>query len=136
VGDNVWNATSTDGQLADLEELVGGLLGGDAVDNEATLDIVEETEVLARLFDRDDVYSTKVEHISAAFNCSERTHVAGRVSVVGADLSVNLDQSLGDNRGDFTAVQGILEAVAEEDGEGQGFTELVGTGRGTGSLYV
>lgn len=55
VGDEVGNTTSTKGDTANLEELVGGLLSSDAVDGEAALDVVEETEVLARLFNGDDI---------------------------------------------------------------------------------
>lgn len=56
VGDNVRDALGADGDLADLEELVLGFLGGDAVDCEAALDVVEETEVLARLLNGDDIF--------------------------------------------------------------------------------
>ena len=56
VGHNVGNTTSANSDLADLEELVGGLLRGDAVDGESALDVVEQTEVLARLFDGDNIF--------------------------------------------------------------------------------
>ena len=55
VGDDVGNTTVANGHLTDLEELVGSLLRGDAVDGEAALDVVEETEVLAGLLNGDDV---------------------------------------------------------------------------------
>ena len=55
VSDDVWDALSANTGLPDLEELVGSLLGGDAVDGEAALDVVEETEVLAGLLDRNDI---------------------------------------------------------------------------------
>ena len=55
VGDDVGNTTVANGHLTDLEEFVGSLLRGDAVDGEAALDVVEETEVLARLLDRNDI---------------------------------------------------------------------------------
>lgn len=55
VGRDVRDTTRTEGDLADFEELVGGLLGGDAVDGESALDVVEDTEVLARLLERDDI---------------------------------------------------------------------------------
>ncbi len=55
VGDNMGDTTGTKSDLADLEELVAGLLGSDAVDRESTLDIVEQTEVLARLLDGNDI---------------------------------------------------------------------------------
>lgn len=55
VGDEVGDALGTELVLSDLEELEGGLLGGDSVDGESALDVVEQSEVLARLLDRDDV---------------------------------------------------------------------------------
>lgn len=55
VGDNMGDTTVSDSDTADLQELVGSLFGGDAVDGEAALNIVKETEVLARLFDGDDI---------------------------------------------------------------------------------
>lgn len=55
VGDDVGNTAGTKSDLADLEELVGSLLRGDAVDGEAAFDIVEQTEVLARLLDGDHI---------------------------------------------------------------------------------
>ena len=62
------------------------------------------------------------------------THEARGVGRVGPDLGVDLDQALHDNRQNLLAGQSILEAVAEEDGEGEGFTELVGTGGRAGGL--
>ena len=67
------------------------------MDSESALDVVEQTEVLAGLLERDDVLET-----------------AG-VGVVGADLAVDLDKTLSDNEGDLTASQSVLELVAEED---------------------
>ena len=55
VGDNVGDTLAANGNLADLEELVGSLLRRDAVDGETALDVVKETEVLARLLDRNDI---------------------------------------------------------------------------------
>ena len=60
MGNNVGDTLVADGDLADLEELVGSLLRGDAVDGEAALDVVEETEVLARLLDRDDILQKRL----------------------------------------------------------------------------
>lgn len=56
VGNEVGDTLGAELVLSDLEELEGGFLGGDSVDGESTLDVVEESEVLARLFDRDDVW--------------------------------------------------------------------------------
>ena len=55
VGDDVRNALGAELVLAHLAKLEGRLLRGDAVDSEAALDIVHETEVLARFRDGDDV---------------------------------------------------------------------------------
>lgn len=55
VGNNVWDALSTNTSLLDLQKLVGSLLGGDAVNGKAALDVVEKTEVLARLLEGDNV---------------------------------------------------------------------------------
>ena len=55
VGDDVGNALGAESDLLDLEELVGRLLGRDAVDHEAALDVVKETEVLARLLNRENI---------------------------------------------------------------------------------
>lgn len=110
VGDDVGNTTVSESDTANLQELVGGFLGGDAVDGEAALDIVEETEVLARLLDRDDVYSQDIilrNRIIPSNSC-KRTHVSSRVGGVGADLSIDFDQSLLDDCGDFTSGQGVL----------------------------
>ena len=64
------------------------------------------------------------------------THEARGVSGVGPNLGVDLDQALHDNRQNPLAGQSILEAVAEEDGEGKRFAELVGTGGWTRSLRI
>lgn len=80
-----------------MSALTLALLLGDAVNSESALDVVEQTEVLAGLLERDDIHET-----------------AG-VGVVGADLAVNLDKTLGGDEGDLTAGQSVLELVAEED---------------------
>lgn len=55
VGDDVGDTLGTELSAADLAELEGSLLGGDAVDGEAALDVVKETEVLARTLNGDDI---------------------------------------------------------------------------------
>lgn len=62
MGDDERNALGAELHLLDLEELVGSLLGGDAVDGEAALDVVKEAEVLAGLLDRDDVCGDLSQH--------------------------------------------------------------------------
>ena len=60
VGYNVRDTARTDGHLFHLAEFVGRLLGRDAVDCKAALDIVQKTEVFTRLFDRDHVYAPRL----------------------------------------------------------------------------
>ena len=56
MGYNVGNALGTQGNFTDFEEFVGSLLRGDAVDGEATLDIIQKAEVFARFFNGNSVY--------------------------------------------------------------------------------
>ena len=116
--DQEWDSTTTKLNTLDLAELVLSLLGLNSVDGETALGVVDETEVLASLLDGDDI------------------HEASGVGRVSPDLAIDLDQALHDNRRDLLARKSILEAVAEENGEGKGFTELVGTGGGAGSLLT
>lgn len=97
MGDDVRNAAGAELDTLHLAKLVLSLLSGDAVDGEAALDVVEETEVLAGLVDGDDI------------------HEAAGVGVVSSDLAVDLDQSLHDDLGDLLAGQSILQTVLEED---------------------
>lgn len=79
VSDDMGDTLSTESDLADFEELVGGFLRGDAVDGETTFDVIKETEVLAGLFNRDGV------------------HEASREGGVSAHFAIDLDQSLLDD---------------------------------------
>lgn len=99
VGDNVWDTLGTNTGLADLEQLVSGLLSGDSVDGEAALDIVEETEVLARLLNGNNICVAKksCKYVFPLSFWSVRTHEASRVGWVGADLAVDLNKALHDN---------------------------------------
>jgi len=90
VGDDMRDTATTNGYATDLQELVGGFFGGDTVDGETTLDIVQETEVLSGLFDGDNI------------------HESSREGRVRADLSVNFDQALLDDGGNFFSSQGVL----------------------------
>lgn len=55
VGNDVGDTLGTELSTLDLAELEVGLLGRDAVDGETALDVVKETEVLARLLNGDNV---------------------------------------------------------------------------------
>lgn len=110
VRNQVWDSTLSELDTLDLSELVLGLLASDAVDGEATLGVVDETEVLASLLNADDV------------------HEASWVGGIGADLAVDLDQALHDDGLGLATVERILQAVTDEDDEGHAVAELVGTG--------
>lgn len=88
-----WDTALAELYALDLAKLVLGLLGGDAVHGEAALGVVDETEVLASLVDRDDV------------------HEAGGEGDVGTDLVVDLDQTLHDDGGRLAVVERILQSV-------------------------
>jgi len=109
VGDDVVDTLGALDDVLDTAQLVGGLLLGDLVDDEATLSIVQQAEVLLGLLQRDNIHET------------------GRVGVIGADLSVDLDQALDEDHLSLTVVQGVLQAVTEEDDQRQALTLLVGT---------
>jgi len=79
-------------------------------------DVVNEAEVLSALFHLDDV------------------HEAGRISVVGADSAVDLDETLGQDLLDLRVIQGVLETIPQEERQREALAELVGTGRRSGSV--
>jgi hypothetical protein len=57
MSDDVWDTFGAYCHFADFEELVGGFFGCDAVDCETAFDVVKQTEVLARFFNGNDVWS-------------------------------------------------------------------------------
>lgn len=64
----------------------------------------------------------------------ERTHEAGGKVLGGADLAVDLHQALLDNLQHLGSGQGILEAVAQQDGERQALSALVRASAWLGGL--
>lgn len=111
-----WDTATSELDALDLAELVLSLLSLDTVDGETALGIVDEAEVLASLLDVDNI------------------HEAGGEGHVGADLVVDLDQALHDNGLGLAVVEGVLQAVTDEDDQGKTVASLVGTGRGLGSV--
>lgn len=97
VSDDVGNTSSAELNLLYLQELVGCLFGSDAVNDESTLGVVEDAEVFARLLDGHDILET----------C--------RVSGVGADLAVDLDQTLGSDSNNLSSVEGVLQSVSKKN---------------------
>lgn len=114
--DQEWDAALAQLYAFDFAQLVGGLFLLDAVDGVAALGIIDEAEVLARLLEGDDV------------------HEAGGVSGVGADLAVDLDKALHEDGSRLAVVEGILQAVTDEDDEGKALSLLVRSRRGLGSV--
>jgi len=72
----VWDAALAQLYPLDLSQLILRFLSCDSVHSEAALGVVDKAEVLACLFDRDDV------------------HEAGWVRRVGANLPVDFDKAL------------------------------------------
>jgi hypothetical protein len=56
MGKDIWNALGSELNLSDLAKLVLGFLVGNAVDSEATFHVIDETEVLTSLLNRDDIF--------------------------------------------------------------------------------
>jgi len=90
VRDQEWDSAFAQLHSLDLAKLVFCLLSLDSMNGEATLGIVDKTEVLASLFDGDDV------------------HEACWVGGIGSDLCINLDQALHDNGLGLAGVKRIL----------------------------
>lgn len=118
VGDDEGDTLGTNLHLANLAELILGLLIRDAVDNKAALNVVKDAEVLASLLNLDNI------------------HEAGGVVGIGANLSIDLNQALHNDAVDLTLVQGVLETVADKHDEGKALTELVGASRRARGLII
>ena len=86
---DVGDAAGADLQLLDAEQLVAGLLGADAVANEAALGVVDQAEALVGAVERDDVHQPR------------------GVGGVGADLPVDLDEALHEDGDDLLAGEGV-----------------------------
>merc|ERR1719461_1468741 len=96
--------------LPDLAELVLGLLGGDPVNGESPLHVVDDAEVLSGLLDLDDI------------------HESGGELGVSASLAINLDEPLLQDGLDLLGAQSVLQTVPDEQSDGQGGALLVGAG--------
>merc|ERR1712156_381031 len=91
-------------------ELVGSLGGGDPVDGEASLDVVDDPEVLAGLVNLDHVHET------------------GGELGVGPGLAINLDQALLHDGLDLLHGDGVLQTVPQEKTNRKALSLLVGAG--------
>jgi len=113
VCDQVWDVVLLVEDLLHSAELVGGLLGGDSVDDESAFGVVDESEVLVGLLKRDDI------------------HESGWVLDISSHLSVDLDHAAHHDLLALLAGEGVVESVSDEDGQWQALSELVGSGVGS-----
>lgn len=104
--------------LLDSTELVLGLLRVDLVEDEAAFRVVDKAEVHASLGDGDDIVEPS------------------RVVEVATSLAIDEDMTSHDNHQGLTASEGELETIAENQGQGEAFSELVRTSGRSGSLYI
>lgn len=109
MGHDVWDLVLANHLAGNFAQLVVGLLLVDTVRHEAALNIVQNTELLASLFNSHNVLESEREFM------------------VAADLVVNLDVTFTalDNLEDFLSVECILQSLAEKDREWDALTELV-----------
>ena len=109
-GVEVGHGVGADLHLPHLAQLVLGLNPLDPVHSEPSLHVVQDAEVLSGLLDLDDVHepSGEPEQDSVIKELVE-TILLG----VGADLAVNLDQSLLQDGLNLLGGQGVLQTVPE-----------------------
>ena len=125
--DQEWDSSLAQLYPLDFGEFIFRFFCGNAVDCESSFSIINETEVLASLLDRDDI------------------HEAGRVCGIGADLPVYFDKALHYDGLGFAGVESILQSrkgqrnvscrennfgrspIADKDNERHTISELVRT---------
>ncbi len=122
VGDDVGDSLVGQGLGTHTAQLESELLISDAVKGEATLGVVDQAELvvvgLALGLDLDGV------------------HEASRVVGVGANLAVNVHVLLHTDDLGLLAGQSVLQAVAEDEVQGQALTQLVGALGRAGGLFI
>lgn len=92
VCDDVRDTTGTESGLANLEELVSSFFRLDSVDRETALDVVQETVVFARFFNRNNIYFLKTNTTEKSANSP--MNPAGKVSSVRTLLSILMRRCL------------------------------------------
>merc|ERR1719382_325716 len=83
--------------FTDTAQLVFCVLVGDPVDGVTSLDIIDQTEVFASLFNLDDIHETSWE------------------SGISTNFAVNFNQSLLHNSLDLLGGQSVLQTVSQEN---------------------
>ena len=129
-------ALEVDGGVADAAAVVGDDGGDAAVGGEDVLDAAE-LDLGFGFADVDEGEATLVVvHDAEAFvGAGDFNDVLEASGVLGVDAGagVDVDELLAEDHLGFATVEGVLETVAEDDGEGEAFTELVGTSTRAGS---
>jgi len=114
----VWDVLGSSFDFTNAAQFVFGLLVGDPVNGVASLDVIDETEVLSGFVNLDDIHETSGE------------------SGVSSDFTVNLDESLPHNSGDLFSSQGVLQTISQENRDGHGLAQTVRSGAGTNGVYT
>lgn len=95
-----WDSSFAQLNSLDLSQLVLCFCGLDSVNRESTLGVVYKSEVFPGLFDRDHV------------------HISGGVGGIRSNLAVDFHEALHEDGLGFSAIEGVLEAVSNEDNQG------------------
>lgn len=114
VGDGHGHLLGGHVSLLNTAELVGRLALLNAMEDESSLGIVEQTKEIAGLFEGDHVHET------------------GGIIVIRADLAVDLDAAFHADLLTLLAGEGVLETLAKDDGDGEAFALFVGALGGFG----
>jgi hypothetical protein len=114
--DEIWDAFLSELHTLDLSEFVLSFLAGNAVNGETALGIVDKAEVFASLLNGDHIHET------------------GGVCAVGADLRIDLDESLHEDSGGFASIEGILQSISQEHDQWHAVAEFVRTRGWPGSV--
>ena len=104
-----WYASSSKLDSLDLSKLVLGLSCLNTVYGKSTLGIVDKSEVLASLLNADHI------------------HEAGWVVGICPHFPIDLDKSLHDNLGDFSAIESVLQSIPNEDNKRKAVSKFVRT---------
>jgi len=107
-----WDILGPSLYFTDTAQLVLGLGGSDAVDDEPALHIVDDAEVLSSLLNLDNI------------------HKPGGELGVGPELAINLDKALLADGFDLLHGEGILQTVPEEESNGERLSLFVGSRAG------
>lgn len=154
MSDNCGNSFFSDHSLGNFAQLEFLLFIIDAVQDKAPFCIIQETKLISRFFNSDDIYkeqtnftlgylkAIKMSLLDFFFFERERqrqrvgklTHKASREGCVCANFSIYSNKSLLANHEHFSARQSVLKTISENENEGKAFSQFVRSGRWTRSL--